>query len=234
MTSSTKAVGRLAGFVYLVVAVTGAFNLLYVPSQLIVMSDPAATLSNLTASATLFKLGIVSGMVSNIAFLALPIILYQLLEPFGRIWSALMVTFATVSVAIFFINIQHHLAIVSLLNGGSSVGDVAANQLAAQVMQHLKTHQLGGSINAIFWGLWLLPLGYLVLKSGVMPRFLGLLLLLGCAGYLVNFFIPLFFAHYEKTRLPSYVVMPGGFGEIGTCLWLLIKGANEKPTGTWL
>ena len=107
MTSSTKAVGRLAGFVYLVVAVTGAFNLLYVPSQLIVMSDPAATLSNLTASATLFKLGIVSGMVSNIAFLALPIILYQLLEPFGRIWSALMVTFATVSVAIFLNNNQH-------------------------------------------------------------------------------------------------------------------------------
>lgn len=89
----------------------------------------------------------------------------------------------------------------------------------------LKSYNNGIGIVQIFWGLWLFPFGYLVFKSNFLPKFLGILLMIGCFGYLLKFFGHSLFPNFG---IPSFVTLPGSIGEIGICLWLLIMGAKEN------
>lgn len=217
---SNKATGRLAGLVYLVVVLTGLFSLSYAPSQLIARDDPSTTLENIRRAETLFRFWIAAGLAANVFWLILPVMLYRLFEPHGRIAAILMIAFVLPGVAIGFIGIQEKMAILPLIGGN------APDAAAAQVMQYLTAYNTGLSVASIFWGLWLLPLGYLVFTSRLLPRLLGILLILGCAGYLTNFFGSLHLPGYRETAIPWIAVLPSGMGEIGTCLWLLIMGAN--------
>jgi hypothetical protein len=85
------------------------------------------------------------------------------------------------------------------------------------------------SIAQVFWGLWLLPFGYLVYRCGFLPRFLGVFLMLGCFSYLANFFAQILRPDYE---LPGFVMWPDAIGEIGIALWLLIFGVSRRALGT--
>jgi len=219
---------RLAGLVYLALIISGIFNLAYIPTQLIVWEDAAQTVENLMASELLFKWGIASGVICFLAFLVLPLVLYKLLRPVHPIYAVLMVAFAVVSVPLSFVNMQHKLDILTLLGDASYLENLTAEQIQMQVMLSLEQYSNGMSIAEIFWGLWLFPFGYLVYKSGFLPKILGILLMLGCFGYLTGFFGDLFFENYHATLIPTIVGLPATFGEIGTCLWLLIKGVNEE------
>ncbi|MDZ4810885.1 MAG: DUF4386 domain-containing protein, partial [Bacteroidota bacterium] len=86
----------------------------------------------------------------------------------------------------------------------------------------------GISLVSVFWGLWLLPFGYLIYKSGLLPKILGILLMLGCFGYLINFTGNMLIKNYTELGISKIVSLPASIGEIGTCLWLLIMGAKNK------
>ncbi|MEO6365091.1 MAG: DUF4386 domain-containing protein [Luteimonas sp.] len=179
---TNKAAARTAGALYLIVVVTGIFSLAYVPSQVIGHGDAATTVRNIMASEWLFRLGIVAGLICYTTFLLLPFALYKLLSPVGKHAAALMVALAVVSVPISFVNMLNKLDILSLLGGVGYLQAFTADQLHAQVMLSLDAYSNGLLVLKIFWGLWLLPFGYLVFKSGVLPRVLGILLMLGCFG----------------------------------------------------
>lgn len=213
--------GRLAGLSYLVVAVCGAFNLLVVPSE-IIGADAATTLANASGQRDLFRLGIAAGIVCQLAFVVTPVLLYALLSAYGRIAALLMVGFALVSVPISFANISHHMAILDL-----ATRDGASDAVAA-VAHHMDAYDRGAKLVGIFWGLWLAPFGWLVAKSGAIPRILGVFLILGCAGYLAHFFLSFFVPGYRETILAEYIHSPSAIGELGSCLWLLIMGAKDK------
>lgn len=225
MDSSNKT-ARTAGLLYLVVVATGIFSLGYVPSQITVPGDALATVNNILAHQTLFRLGIVGGLICYTAFLLLPLALYKLLQPVNRNAALLMVAFALVSVPISFVNLSNKLDALSLLSGADYLQAFTAQQLHAQVMLSLDAYSNGILISKIFWGLWLLPFGYLVFKSGFLPRILGILLMLGCFGYLTDVLGRLLVTGYTETAISSFVVLPASLGEIGICLWLLIMGAN--------
>lgn len=227
---TSKKIARTAGLLYLIVVVTGVFSLLYVPSQITVQGDASATVRNIVASESLFRLGIVAGLVCHTAFLLLPLVLYKLLAPFGKGAAVLMVAFAVVSVPISFVNLLNKLDILSLLSGADYPQAFTTEQLHAQVMQSLAAYRNGMLVSQIFWGLWLLPFGYLVFKSGILPRILGVLLVMGCFGYLIDFLGGALFRGYPDTAIARLVTLPGSFGEIGTCLWLLIMGVREPKT----
>lgn len=221
MTFTNKGMGRLAGCTYLIVVLTGIFSLIYVPSQLISLSDPEATLANIAASETLFRLGVAAGFVCYVAFLVLPFLLYVVLAPYGRVSAALMAGLAAVSVPLSFLAVSEQLAVAQL------IGDDGAAADAGVMMAHFEAYNLKLSVATIFWGLWLLPFGYLVMKSGAIPRILGVFLALGCFGYLTGFFGPLFFPAYGDTIIADIAGIPASVGEIGACLWLLIMGARN-------
>lgn len=221
MTFSYANQARLAGVSYLVVALTGAFNLLIVPAE-IIGADAAATLANAQAQTELFRLGIAAGIVCQIFFVITPVLLYALFAPFGRIAALLTLGFALVSVPISFANISEHMAILDLAARADG-----ANALAA-IAEHTNAYNRGSALVGIFWGLWLAPLGWLISKSGAIPRILGVFLILGCIGYVAHFFLSFFVAGYRDTVLAEYIHTPSAIGELGTCLWLLVMGAQDK------
>ncbi len=220
---------RVAGLLYLVVVLTGMFSLAYVPSQIPLDDNAAKTVANILAHPQLYRLGIVASLVCYCAFLALPLALYRLLCPYGKNAAVLMVAFAAASVPISFVNILHKFDVLSLLSGADFLHAYTTEQLNAQVMFALDAYGNGLLVSQIFWGLWLMPFGYLVFTSAVLPRFLGVLLMLGCLGYLTNFLGHALSADYAHTGIGGFIRLPAALGEIGTCLWLLIMGART-PT----
>lgn len=227
MERHVRSTARAAGLLYLATVVTGMFYLAYVPSRL-AAGDAGSKIALLLQSQTLFRLGIAGELACNVAFLLLPLALYRLLSPAGRNAATLMVAFALPAVPIAFVNAQHHLDVLGLLADAARHGP-AAGQWQAQVMQQLDAHRHGLLVLQVFWGLWLLPFGYLVFMCGFLPRLLGVLLVLGGLGYLLDFLATLLMPSYPGSAVADYVLLPASLGEIGTCLWLLVVGARA-PT----
>ena len=215
---------RLAGVTYLIVVLTGILSLAYIPSQLIVWKDAATTVNNIVASEFLFRIGIVAGVFCYIGFLILPLLLYKLFESVDKKSAQMMVVLAVISVPISIFNLINKVDVLTLLSGAQYLNTLEIAQLNTQVMLLLKSYNNGLLVVQIFWGLWLFPFGYLVYKSRYIPRIFGVLLMLGCLGYVVAFVCGLLFPDFD---VPSFVSLPASIGEIGTCLWLLIMGANK-------
>jgi len=229
MTGKNKT-ARLAGLIYLGVVVTGIFSLLYVPDKLIAYDNAALTFQNISASADLFRLGIAGGLACYLFFLFLPLVLYKLLQPIDTNMAKLMVLLAVISVPMYFMNVQHELTTISLITNPHYFPGQTAAQIQSQILFHINQYDDGMRLIHVFSGLWLFPLGYLVFYSEMLPKFLGILLILGCFGYLVNFFGRLLLPDYSQLGIARYISLPASLGEIGTCLWLLLVGVKEKQT----
>ncbi|MEP0366412.1 MAG: DUF4386 domain-containing protein [Cyclobacteriaceae bacterium] len=218
---------RTAGLLYLALVICGVINLVYIPSQLIVRGNASQTFENITQSEMLFRLGIVSGIITFLIFLLLPLILYKLLHNVNEAYARLMVVFAMVSIPISFINILNKFSVLTLISGAEYLKQMDLTELQNQVMLQLDYYNNGIELSQIFWGLWLFPFGYLVFRSKFLPKLLGVLLMAGCFGYLITFFGGFIYADFNETILSDIVSMPAPLGEIGTCLWLLIMGTNK-------
>jgi hypothetical protein len=199
-----------------------------VPSQLIVSGDPARTVENIAASQGLFRFDIASGFICYVAFLFLPLAFYRLLSHVSQSGAMLMVLLAIVSVPIALGNLVNKLDVLTLLSGKAYLAHYSVDQLNAAVMLSLARYDSGVLVAKIFWGLWLLPLGYLVFRSDLLPKVLGILLMLGCFGYLVDVFGATLFSEYSSTNIARFARVPASIGEIGTCLWLVIFGASKR------
>ncbi len=139
-----------------------------------------------------------------------------------------MVIFAVVSVPISFINLLNKFAVLTLVSKADYLKVFEADKLQAQVLLYLHFSNNGNQIAGIFWGLWLFPFGYLVFKSGFLPKILGILLMAGCFGYLIDFIVGFLFSNYSETGISTFMTLPGSIGEIGICLWLLIIGTKDS------
>ncbi len=226
---SKNTIARFAGLFYLLVVITGIFHLLYVPSQLIDWGDPLTTINNIKSSELLFRSGIVVGVVSFVFYLILPFILFELFKEVHKTMATLMVILAVFSVPISLFNMVDKINVLTLLSDAEFLNPLSAEQIQAQVMLLLKSYNNGIAVLRIFWGLWLFPFGYLAYKSGYIPRVLGVSLMLGCFGYLIYFFSRLLF---PDVSIPRFIGWPASFGEIGTCLWLLIMGVKDQSVNS--
>ncbi len=221
--TSPLIIARLAGFLYLLTVPLGVFNFAYLPSNLIVSGDAAATAHNLMASESLFRLGIVSALLGAIIAILYVLILYKLLKPVSKDIAALMVVFALLGIPITMLNEFTQLGILQLLSGADYLTVFTTAQLQALAYLFVRLHSYGISIAFIFSGLWLFPLGYLVFKSGFLPRILGVLLIIGGFGYLIDVFAGFLFPGSNLS-----IGLFTGLSEIFFLLWLLIKGVNVE------
>jgi hypothetical protein len=227
--NSNKKQAHIAGILYLLLAITGMFGLMYVPSK-IFADNVTDTINNITASPTLFRMGIVSNLISQTLFVILAVVFYRLLSHVNKMQAYLMVAFVLVAVPISFANSLNYLAVLTLISGGSSFSGLDTQTLHAYVTLFLELHTHGVHVVLIFWGLWLFPLGYLVYKSGWFPRIFGILLMLACFAYLIEFFVVIFIPQYYEITYPGSII--SSIAEFSFLLWLTIKGANtpiEQP-----
>lgn len=214
---------RLSGLLYLALIIFGVFSLMYVPSEIMNWESSSKTLAQLKNKELLFKLGIVSGLLMALSFLLLAFTLFKLFEEVDKSQGILLLVFVAISVALSFANMVHKLDVLTLLNQPVYFDSL---DLETQIMQHFESYNNGIKVNGIFWGLWLLPFGYLVYSSGFLPKLLGVFLVLGGVGYLLEFAVPLFTEAYANSLLATIIGIPSMIGEFGICLWLLIMGAK--------
>jgi hypothetical protein len=221
---STKKAARIAGAIYLSGGVTAPFSLLYVPNKLIVKGNATATADNILAHETMFRLSIFAELVHQVIFICLAIALYRLLRDVSRPWAWLMVAFVLVSAAVCFFNVLNNIAAVLLFRGGEFLSVLEKPQRDALGMLFLRLHSYGLFIAEIFWGLWLFPFGLLVVRSGFLPRFLGIWLIIACFCYValsaIAIFAPIYYEAAFKWLQPAF------FAELAIMLWLLIRGAK--------
>ena len=220
----TNKAARVAGAVYLSLVLTAPFSLLYVPGKLIVRGNAAATASNILAHETLFRLCIVSELLSSVIFICLGLALYRLLSGVNKTWAGAMVALVLVSAAVGFLNVLNYVAALTLIHGTDFLGAFETPQRYALGMLFLRLHGQGEMMNEIFWGLWLFPFGLLVFRSGFLPRFLGVWLMLACFVWVALSLTALLFPPYYEAAFK--MAQPVLFAELAIMLWLLIKGAR--------
>jgi hypothetical protein len=218
----------MAGFLYFIYIVTTIFADVFGRSKLIVFGDAAATANNIMASEWLFRLSFVGDLLSIVFFLLAAWALYVLLKPVNKDLALLFLLLNLGGVAVYSINLLNQFAALLLLSGADYLKVFQADQLQALAMFFLNLRENGYWISQIFFGAWLFPLGYLVFKSGFLPRILGIVMMIHCVGWLMTSLQFFLFPGFDAI---TYATYPLGFiSEFGLTLWLLIMGAkDQKP-----
>jgi hypothetical protein len=194
---------------------------LFIRPAIIVPGDAATTVKNIMASGSLFRVSIVSDLIRQMFLVLLPLVLYRLLKPVNKNIAVLMVAFALVCIPFSMLNELNHVAVLLLSSGADYLKAFGADQLQALVMFFLDLRNYGTFIPQIL-SLWVLFLGYLVFKSGFLPRILGILLMLGGLCYTVQAVLFLLFPNIDAMILGLFAFI----GEMLFYLWLLIRGVN--------
>jgi hypothetical protein len=223
----TDRAARIAGAVYLSLVLTAPFSLLYVPGKLIVRGNATATANNILTHETLFRLAIIGELLGSVIFILLGVALYRLLSGVNKTWARLMIALVLVSAAVGFLNVLNNVAALTVFRGADFLAPFEKPQRDALAYLFIRLHNQGEFMNEIFWGLWLLPFGLLVYRSGFLPRFLGIWLMLACFGWLALSIIALLFPPYYDAAFR--IAQPVMLAELAIMLWLLIKGA-KVPT----
>lgn len=226
--SSTQQQARVGGLLYLLLALSAPFGLVYVPGRLIVSGNATATADNIRASEWLLRIGIASELIHQIIAVFLVLALYRLFKAVNEAHAKQMVILgALVSVPIVFVNVLNDIAALVLVSDATFLSGFEKPQLDALAYLFLHLHGEGIAVASIFWGLWLFPFGMLVIRSGFIPRILGVLLIIAGVAYLASSFATLVLPRYAP--MVSQVASPLMFGELPIIFWLLIWGAKTRP-----
>jgi hypothetical protein len=222
MNSNLKRTAHIAGLLYLINAITAAIGVIVIPGKLLVPNNIAETAKNILDNELLFRFGILNSFVSQIVFIFLALTLYKLFENVNKNLARTLLTIVVASVPIAFYIIFNQLEAFDILRNNfmPSFEQIKIQELA---MSKLQIYQNGIVLIGTFWGLWLIPFGQLVYKSGFIPKTLGVLLIIGGVSYLIDvtFFI-LIPEFHDKTNL--LVAVTSSIAELSMVLWLLIKG----------
>ena len=227
--NSNKKTSRMAGFWYLLVAIFGSFNGMFVEPKLYVSGDSVVTVNNILASERLFRLGILSNLITTICFLFLANALYKLFKSVDKDLVRLMVIFIIASVPLAYLE-SLKFAPILLLSGAGYLSAFEPAQLQALAMVLLNMFKQGFHITFIFYGLWMFPLGLLVFKSGsgFISKVIGVLLMIGCFGYLSKFLAVFLALNYEAITSPWMTIAI--IAEVLCILWFLLTGPkDQKP-----
>ena len=222
----TDKAARVAGAWYISMVLVGPFALMYIPSKTIVRGDAAATAAKVLEHETLFRLGIVADLLGAVIFVGTALALYRLFAGVSQFRAAQMVTLAAISATFSLADTLNNVAALALFKGAEFLGPLDKVQREALGMFFIRMHGQGIVLNEFFWGLWLLPFGLLVWRSGFLPRFLGAWLVVNCFAYVTLSFIGLFAPQFANAAF--LYAQPALFGELAIMLWLLFKGAKPR------
>ena len=225
--NTNKKTARIAGALYFIYMVATIFADAS-RTKLVVFGDAMATANNILASEQLFRIGFVSDVLAGVLFLLAAWALYVLLKPVNKNIALLFLLLNLGGVAVQCINMLNLFSAVLLLSGADYLKVFQINQLQSLAMFFLYLYKNGFMIAQFFYAAWLFPLGYLVFKSGYLPKVLGIILMIECFGWLLYPFQFFLFPAYEVISYLSFAV--GFVGEFSLTLWLLIMGAKDQPS----
>jgi len=219
-----KKTARLAGLLWLLMFVFGPVAQI-IRDRLFVAGDMGATAQNIMANEFLFRMGFVSDLIMMTIYVLLPLALYKLLSGVNKNQAVVMVIFVILGTSINMINLLNEFAALQLLGGAAYLSAFSEAQLQAQALLSYELYLHGYEIANIFFALWLVPLGLLVYRSEFLPRVLGILLIVGACGLLVNVLVHFIFPGYPLVN--ALLQIPQVLAEALFTLYILIRGINE-------
>jgi hypothetical protein len=223
--TSTKRLARIAGVLYLLVGIFGGFAQGFVYPKMYVAGDAAATAGNLIANAGLVRLGVVADFFDNTIWVFLALILYQLLKQVNKGAARAMVVLVAIGASITLLNAVFEFESLRIATGAVNLGGFGAVGSNAMALLLTDVHHYGLLIASIFFGLWLVPLGYLAYKSGWFPKALGVGLIVGGACYLVDMLAAFLLPDVAKV-ISGYITIPSAIAEVSMVVYLLVIGVK--------
>jgi hypothetical protein len=215
-------VARWAGGLYVAYIVA---NVLASLTGHIGLSDAGTLLRTIRDDETMFRVGLVAALTSALLFVGTAWALYTLLRGVDDALALLLLVLNAVGVAVQCASYLPLLAVLAQADGGVDLQGLTGQQLGGLAMLSVSAHRVGFVTAQLFFSAWLFPLGWLVLRSGFLPRVLGWLLLLDGVAVLVWFLQTLLAPAYPAISYPSWVV--GFVAEVGLAVWLLVKGVRR-------
>ena len=225
--NSLKKQSRIAALLYFINCLPAPFALLYVPSVLIVRGDAGSTANHVRNAEGLLRAGMAVELFSATVAIFAILAFYRLLKPVSHKHALAFTVLFLIATPISYLNVLNDLAALTFANAPaflSAVFDKA--QLDALVLFFLRLHNQGIILAQVFWSLWLFPFGIAVLRSGFIPRFVGIAVIVAGCGYVISSSVSLFLP--PSARGFADLAMILGLGEL-TFLWLLIWGAKDQP-----
>lgn len=227
--NSNKQTARLAGFLWFLSTVTGAFGLLYIRSNVIVPGDAAATAGNIMASEFLYRAAIVSSLFSHVFLFFVGLTLFHLFQEVNRRLATVLVASMMISVAIAVVNTLNHFAALMILSQADFLNVFNTEQLNAMAFSFLRlANSSGQALLEIFWAPYYFSFGLLIFQSKFLPRIFGILLMIMGVGFAINVFEKFLYPQFYPALFSQLAILGGALGGIPTIFWLLIKGVNTK------
>jgi hypothetical protein len=222
---ATQRLARWAGLVYVSLGVATALGFYHAP---LVHGDLNATARAITRSDLRFRIGVVSDVFATALAVPLALLLHELLKPVHKTQAALMALLLLVAMPVSFVFALNYVAAQMLLSNAPAVSALTGAQRDALGMFFLRLHNDGVLAEEIFWGLWLLPFGLLVMRSRFLPRVLGILLIIAGVAYVAHSVTSLLLAGQRIVLYERVTMLARAAGEFPIMLWLLIKGADAR------
>ena len=220
---------RKAGLLYLLVGVFGGFAVGYVTPSVYVAGDAAATAANVLGSAGLVRAGILANLFQATVFVFLAMTLYTLLKHVSDNVARAMVILVAIATAMMCANEIFQFAALLVAADASYTAAFGAAGGQALVLLLMTMHHYGFLIAQIFFGLWLIPLGYLAIKSDLFPKALGVALIAGGVAYLIDL-VAAFLAPELSKQIHGVLAIPPAIAEIWTLAYLLVRGVKTPRT----
>ena len=230
--TSPRRLARIAGALYLINIVLGAFAIGIVPAMIVVSGDAAATAHNIQTHELLYRLGLVAHLVVTVTNVPLAVIFYDLFKVVNRRLALLDACFILVATAIEAAGLLNQFAPLVLLGGGPYASALPAAQLQALAYMPGALSSINYSIHTLFFGFEIIVFAYLVLRSTFLPRAIGVLLAIDGLAYLVYSFAYLLAPGFAAHLVP-WIQLPALLGEGSLCLWLLVVGVNVERWKEW-
>ena len=223
--TSPQVYARIGGVLYLIIIIAGLFGEILVRDKLIVSGDATATANNIIASQLLWRMGIAGDLIMHVCDVGLVLIFYVLLRPVSKNLALLAVLLNLVQTAVLVAYKLNLLSALFLLGSADYLKAFEPYQLHALMYLALRADAYGFGIGLIFFGCECLVLGYLIFRSGYLPKAIGVMMQIAGLCYLTNSFALLLAPTFANMIFPV-ILIPAFIGELSLCLWLLFKGVN--------
>ena len=229
---SVRRASTTAGAALLAMSALAGFGYVFAVQGLVTSADPGQTGHDILASQGLFRIGIVSLVVVVALDVVVAWALYRVFSPVNQSLSMLAAALRLVYAGVFMVAIGHLLAALHLITGTGSPSAFTGEQLNVMAMREISTFNDIWSVGQLLFGLHLLVVGYLALRSGYVPRLIGALLLIAGLGYSADS-LGTILSTGSWTNISTYTFL----GEFLLALWLLIHArhidnARLKPTAS--
>lgn len=222
--TSPQTLARAAGAFWLITFITGAFAM-YIGGSFVVNGDAAATAGNILANESAFRIGVAGNLLATICYLLATILVYELLKPVDRRLSLIAALFSLLGCGIGAVVSILNFAPLVLLKGSAPLSAFSLEQLQALALTSFSLGARANEVALVFFGLHIGLVGYLIITSALVPRAIGVLLMVGGLCYDLQSFASFLAAPFAKSLFP-FVLLPAFFAELALIFWLLVKGVK--------